>query len=169
MRKYLVVILLTWCAPFASVEAAIVDLISSMDCAQANAGTGNGCDGTGSASMTFDTDTNEFSWDVMWSGLFGNVTVAHFHGPALPSQNAGVQVTIDATSNPTSGSEIIAPSQASDLLAGLWYVNIHSDLFPAGEIRGQVNVVPVPAALWLFGTALAGLIGFGKQKKRFNL
>jgi hypothetical protein len=27
------------------------------------------------------------------------------------------------------------------------------------------NAVPVPAAVWLFGTALLGLIGFGKRRK----
>ena len=30
---------------------------------------------------------------------------------------------------------------------------------------GYVNPVPVPAAIWLFGTALIGLVGFGKRKK----
>jgi hypothetical protein len=29
-----------------------------------------------------------------------------------------------------------------------------------------VSAVPVPAAVWLFGTALVGLIGFGKRKPR---
>jgi len=29
----------------------------------------------------------------------------------------------------------------------------------------EVNAVPVPAAVWLFGTALAGLIGFGKRRR----
>ncbi|MCP4767525.1 MAG: hypothetical protein GY875_14765 [Gammaproteobacteria bacterium] len=29
---------------------------------------------------------------------------------------------------------------------------------------GSVSVVPVPAAVWLFGTALIGLVGFGKRK-----
>lgn len=29
----------------------------------------------------------------------------------------------------------------------------------------QVNAVPVPAAVWLFGTAFAGLIGFGRRKQ----
>ncbi len=28
----------------------------------------------------------------------------------------------------------------------------------------QVSAVPVPAAIWLFGSALIGLIGFGKRK-----
>ncbi len=30
----------------------------------------------------------------------------------------------------------------------------------------DVGVVPVPAAVWLFGTALIGLVGFGKRKSR---
>jgi hypothetical protein len=29
----------------------------------------------------------------------------------------------------------------------------------------HISVVPVPAAVWLFGTALIGLIGFGKRRK----
>jgi hypothetical protein len=30
---------------------------------------------------------------------------------------------------------------------------------------GSVSAVPVPAAVWLFGTALIGLVGFGKRRK----
>ncbi len=29
----------------------------------------------------------------------------------------------------------------------------------------DVSVVPIPAAIWLFGTALIGLVGFGKRRK----
>ncbi|MCP3675834.1 MAG: PEP-CTERM sorting domain-containing protein [Gammaproteobacteria bacterium] len=29
----------------------------------------------------------------------------------------------------------------------------------------SVSAVPVPAAFWLFGTALIGLIGFSKRRK----
>jgi len=29
---------------------------------------------------------------------------------------------------------------------------------------GQIGAVPVPAAVWLFGTALIGLVGFGRRK-----
>jgi hypothetical protein len=28
-----------------------------------------------------------------------------------------------------------------------------------------INPVPIPAAVWLFGTALIGLVGFGKRRK----
>ncbi|MCH6566526.1 MAG: VPLPA-CTERM sorting domain-containing protein [Proteobacteria bacterium] len=27
------------------------------------------------------------------------------------------------------------------------------------------SLIPVPAAVWLFGTALIGLVGFGKRRK----
>jgi hypothetical protein len=33
------------------------------------------------------------------------------------------------------------------------------------ELDFQVTPVPVPAALWLFGSALAGLVGFGRRRK----
>ncbi len=34
-----------------------------------------------------------------------------------------------------------------------------------GTILYEFSVVPVPAAVWLFGTALIGLIGFGKRRR----
>jgi hypothetical protein len=32
-------------------------------------------------------------------------------------------------------------------------------------VTGPVGIVPVPAAVWLFGTALIGLVGFSKRRK----
>jgi len=48
---------------------------------------------------------------------------------------------------------------------------VHNSItFPTPRIGGwlytSVNPVPVPAAVWLFGTALVGLVGFGKRKSR---
>lgn len=52
----------------------------------------------------------------------------------------------------------------SALLAGLdagnAYFNVHSSVYPAGEIRGFMAApapVPLPAAAWLLGPALGGL------------
>jgi hypothetical protein len=39
--------------------------------------------------------------------------------------------------SPFQGSAILTDAQVADLLAGLYYVNIHTDAYPAGEIRGQ--------------------------------
>jgi hypothetical protein len=144
-------------APWAA-SAAIIDLEASMDCAQANAGIGT-CDlggsGTGSASITFDDETNLLSWNISWSGLSAPVTAAHFHGPALPDENAGVTVGFDHTINPNVGSATLDAVQAAELLNELWYINVHSSNFPAGEIRGQVTLVPEPGMLALLGASLA--------------
>lgn len=144
----------------AGAQAAIVVFNTIMDGDQANAGNGTGSLGSGAGTMTLDTDTGEFLWFIAWQDLTGTVSNAHFHGPAAPGTNGGVQVGIDFSSNPTEGSASLSDQQISDLLAGLWYVNIHSTFAPGGEIRGQVlavRPVPLPAAIWLFGAALLGL------------
>jgi hypothetical protein len=140
-------------------QAGLITLTANIDGSQANAGTGTGSLGTGVANMLFDDVSNEFSWDISWSGLTGNITAAHFHGPALLTQNAGVQVAISTLSNPTSGSDTINTAQAADLLAGLWYINIHTDTSPGGEIRGQVQVasVPEPGTLSLLLLSIIGV------------
>ncbi|MHC5210541.1 MAG: CHRD domain-containing protein [Planctomycetota bacterium] len=103
---------------------------------------------TGTASATLDLSTNMLSWNVSWTGLQGTVTAAHFHGPAMPGQNAGVQVNI-GTANPAVGSALLSPTQVQQVLGNLWYVNIHSTAFPGGEIRGQL--VRDPQVVTAFG------------------
>ena len=38
--------------------------------------------------------------------------------------------------------KVINVAQMADLLAGRWYVNVHTAAHPGGEIRGQVTVAP---------------------------
>jgi hypothetical protein len=134
-------------------EATVHNFNATMDGSQANAGAGTGSPGTGSATVTFDDVTNMFSWNANWIGLIGVPTAAHFHGPALPNQNAGVQVGISAIS-PSIGSGIISPIQAADLFAGLWYLNIHTTSFPGGEIRGQATTTTTTGIPLLLGQRL---------------
>jgi hypothetical protein len=94
--------------------------------------------GTGMAEVTYNRDTGVLSWRVTYSGLTGPLTGAHFHGPAGPTANAGVVVPIASTASPITGEARITPTQAGDLMAGLWYLNLHTAANPGGEIRGQV-------------------------------
>ena len=137
----------------------LVPLEAFMDGAQANAGAGTGSLGTGTMTGTFDDQSNVLSWNISWGGLTGTPTLMHFHGPALPDQNAGVQVGVGVAGPPVIGSAPITPLQANDLLAGLWYLNLPPDAHPGGEIRGQVNVVPEPYSIAMLVIGLASLAG----------
>jgi hypothetical protein len=52
------------------------------------------------------------------------------------------------------------------LQAGNTYLNIHSNAFPGGEIRGQLQPVPEPATLILLGTGLAGAALRQRRKRK---
>ena len=96
--------------------------------------------GKGTADLDYDPATKKLSWKLTYSGLSGPATMAHFHGPAAPGANAGVAVAIpNATSSPVEGSATLTDAQAADLMAGKYYINVHTAANPAGEIRGQVT------------------------------
>ncbi|GIW05215.1 MAG: hypothetical protein KatS3mg060_0020 [Dehalococcoidia bacterium] len=63
---------------------------------------------------------------------------AHIHrGP--PGVNGPVVVPLPAGPN-VSGTVPLTPGGLYDLLAGNWYVNVHSPSFPGGEVRGQLGL-----------------------------
>jgi hypothetical protein len=98
-------------------------------------------DGHGNAVVTWNPTTREVTWNVTYEGLSGPATAAHFHGPAGPGQNAGVQINIAPAGRPESpltGSATLTDAQAQQLASGMWYVNVHTKAHPNGEIRGQV-------------------------------
>ena len=126
---------------------------------------------TGVGIVWLNDATNELTWEIPYSGLSGDLTNSHFHGPAARGVNAGVQVPIEAGPLPKygilSGAAVISDAQEIQLLDGLWYINIHTALNGGGEIRGQIdgaNIIPEPATLGLI--VVGGLVAVVRRRRR---
>lgn len=102
----------------------------------------------GSAVLTFDRRNSMLCYSITYSdGGLANFesgeTAAHFHGPARVGQAAGIQFEISPSVSATGSPKVgcvgpLDPIQRRDLFNGFWYINIHSNAFPGGEIRGQI-------------------------------
>ena len=100
----------------------------------------NDSKGTGTADLMYDPASKNLTWTITFDGLTGPVTVAHFHGPAEPGKTSGVALLIgQKPTSPVKGSATLTDPQAADLMAGRWYVNLHTEAHKPGEIRGQVT------------------------------
>ncbi len=94
---------------------------------------------------------------VAEGALFGAVLSGRYEVPPANSRaaqgtaevhyvkegNAGVVLTLTPRNafqidSPLRGSATLTDAQAADLMAGKWYVNIHTAKNPNGEIRGQL-------------------------------
>ena len=153
--------------------------------------------GTGLATVVLDPTAQTIQINVTFSGLTSNDVAAHIHCCAPLGTNAGVATTVPAFPlfplGVTSGSysspvfdltqsTIYNPAfvtlqggliQAeAALIAGIenemTYLNIHTVNFQGGEIRGQLEPVPEPTTLLLWGSAMAGL-GLAARWKRRKL
>lgn len=135
--------------------------------------------------LTFDDATNVLSFDFEFSGLNGGLFDAasgiHFHiatpgvdpfnetGGIAYNLNDGEDenvfltsdlIAIGASSGRVTGTANILPEDVADLLAGNFYLNIHSGDFTGGELRG--NIVPAPGAAGVL--ALAGIAGVRRRR-----
>lgn len=149
--------------------------------------------GTGTAKITVDFDLVTMRVEESFSGLQGNVTASHIHCcTAVPGAGTiGVATTLptftDFPSGVTSGTydRTFDMTDASSynpafvtangsvggafnaLVAGLdggtAYANIHTNIFPAGEIRGFLAPIPEPEA---YAMLLAGLAMIGAVARR---
>jgi len=102
--------------------------------------------GSGTIVGTYDDVTNQFNATITFSQLTGTTSAGHYHGPAAPGVNASVRIgftniPLGVTGGNFSPSFILTASQETELLGGLWYVNIHTSFRPGGEIRGQIYPV----------------------------
>jgi hypothetical protein len=114
----------------------------------------------GIATVFWDDSVNLLYWSIQYEGLTSPAVDAHFHvgapgvaGPVvLPIPNA------NGFSGVLIGSAAGVPTFLPQLFADQAYINIHSDLHPNGEIRGQLYyAVPEPSTWLLLGSGLVML------------
>ena len=94
---------------------------------------------TGTATYKYNKITHQLSGTATFSGM--TATASHIHkgdstvsGPVVIPLDVTPPVTSPITLEPTT----LDSTQRADLMNGLYYVNIHSEAYPGGEIRGQL-------------------------------
>ena len=113
----------------------------------------NASTGAATAVVVLNDAQTQFSYSVTFSGLVGTLTASHIHKAAV-GVNGGVifgfSPPIGAQSGTYGGVVNPTPAQVADLVAGLYYVNIHSTVWPGGELRGQLvgDATPAQRGTW---------------------
>jgi hypothetical protein len=96
---------------------------------------------SGTGRLTLNPETRTFTASLAVSGILANA--AHIHSGA-PGVNGPIVFPLTETS-PSSGEWVSAPgatldeAQLAQLRAGELYFNVHSVIYPDGEIRGQIG------------------------------
>lgn len=97
-------------------------------------------DGTGSANITVKLPEKQVCYELSVSGI-ATPTAAHIHEGAAGVAGPPV-VSLDApASGASKGCVDVTAKLAAQILshASRYYVNVHTDDFPAGAIRGQLK------------------------------
>lgn len=122
--------------------------------------------GSGRFEATVSEDGESVAYELTYANLEGQVTQAHIHiaqrgvnggimvflcsnlgngpagTPACPTGGGTVTGSFDASDIIGPTSQGVAPGELFTLLrstrAGFAYANVHTNLFPSGEIRGQL-------------------------------
>lgn len=98
--------------------------------------------GYGSVTALYDDTSKILTYSAVWQlQPDSTATLMHFHGPAAVGASAGVAIglaTPSGNSGKSTGAVTLSGSQEADLLAGKWYLNLHSSKAGGGELRAQL-------------------------------
>lgn len=103
--------------------------------------------------LKYNQATNFLELYGNYRNLSSTISGSHIHGPAAAGTNAPVIINLTntgGTSGGLSGTATLTDAQEADLIAGLMYVNVHSQPpYAGGEIRAQVTRVIQDKAVFL--------------------
>lgn len=91
---------------------------------------------TGTATASYNKITKVFTLNVTYSGL--TPTMGHVHVGAVGVSGPVVFPFTNLMSPINYTSPALTAAQETDLLTNNYYVNLHTEAFSAGEIRGQL-------------------------------
>ena len=97
--------------------------------------------GKGRVEFTLDRPTMRISWKLTYEKLTSAPIAAKVHGPQTPGGEAGplFDLAPNGVKTPLEGSVILSDGQLRYLLTDRMYVNITTQKYKLGEIRGQVG------------------------------
>jgi hypothetical protein len=136
-----------------SARAQITHMVAQFDGSQVVPPTASTAQG--SASFVLEPGNLELGYRVGFDELSSGGPVWHLHGPASASQNAPIVFPLTSGTG-NCGLEFLDPPVNTILQAGSGYVDVHSTLFPNGEIRGQVVLAPSLGTASCFGDGSDG-------------
>lgn len=97
---------------------------------------------TGEAVMVLNDAQTELSYTITFTVLSSTEIGAHFHN-AGPRANGGILAGLPL-GTPKVGVWPVTPADVLELFAGRVYINVHTNMYTGGEIRGNVAEADVP-------------------------
>jgi CHRD domain len=103
-------------------------------------------DAAGSASLTLNEGQGEVCFELSWAGIDGTVVAAHVHaGPVGVAGPVVVPLFTGVAFQGTDSASGCVSGVSGELVKAIrhdpegYYVNVHSTVFPAGAVRGQLG------------------------------
>lgn len=99
---------------------------------------------------------------VVLTGTYSGITPISAHVHTGPAGTAGpILFTLNTSNGAVSGTYRPNATELANLRAGFWYVNVHSNAFSQGEIRGQLGAAALPTTYGEGCRASNGMIPLG--------
>lgn len=100
--------------------------------------TSNTSTAVGSFVGNLNTTTRVLSYTVAYSGI--TPTAGHLHRVTAANGTGPVDIPLPSLTSPIIGTTAaLAQSKVDSMLAGFYYVNLHTAAYPGGEIRGDIK------------------------------